>query len=68
MVVRCELKISSLGITVQPHSASFVMPNSYPCDGIVNPNLTTIDDSHSLTQQNKAKSNNARAIALERPI
>ena len=37
MVVRCELKIPSLGITVRHHSASLVMPNSYPRDGIFNP-------------------------------
>ena len=35
MVVRCELKIQSLGITVRHLSASLVMPNSYP-DGIFN--------------------------------
>ena len=29
MVVRCELKIPSLGISVRQHSASLVMPNSY---------------------------------------
>ena len=34
VVVRCEMKIPSLGITVQHHSASLVMPNSYPCDQI----------------------------------
>ena len=42
MVVRCELKIPSLGITVRHHSASLVMPNSYPRDGIFNLQLTTI--------------------------
>ena len=38
------LKIPSLGITVLPHSASLVMPNSYSHDRIFNPNLTTIRD------------------------
>ena len=48
MVVRFELKIFSLVITVQHHSASLVMPNSYPRDGILNQNLKTIKDSYSL--------------------
>ena len=48
MVVRCELKIPSLGITVGHHSASLVMPNSYPCDRIFNLHLTTIKDSYAL--------------------
>ena len=34
MDVRCELKIPSLGIIVRHHSASLVMPNRYPRDGI----------------------------------
>ena len=46
MVVRCELKIPSIGITVRHHSASLVMPNSYPRDGIFNPLFTTIKDSY----------------------
>ena len=46
MVVQCELKILSLGITVRHHSASFVMPNSYPRDGIFNLHQTTIMDSY----------------------
>ena len=38
MVVWCELKILSLGITVQHHSASLMMPNSYPlCIRAVSP-------------------------------
>ena len=45
MVVLFDLKIPSLGITVRYHSASLVMPNSYPRDGIFIPNLTTIKDS-----------------------
>ena len=36
VVVRCELKISSLWITVQHHSAGLLILNSYPHDGIVN--------------------------------
>ena len=48
MVVRFELKIPSLGITVRHHSASLVMPNSYPRDGILNPILTNVKDSYSL--------------------
>ena len=48
MVVRFELKIPSLGITGRHHSASLKMPNSYPRDGIFNPNLTTINDSYNL--------------------
>ena len=34
MVVRNELKIPSLGMTVPHHLASLVRPNSYPCDKI----------------------------------
>ena len=49
LVVRCELKIPSLGITVPHQSASLMMPNSYPCDGIFNPHLTTIIDSYNLS-------------------
>ena len=48
MFVQCELKIPSLGITVQHHVTSLVMPNSYSCDGIFNPNLTTIKDFYIL--------------------
>ena len=48
MVIRCELKIQSLRITVRHHSVSLMMPNSYPRDGIFNPHLTTIiKDSYS---------------------
>ena len=42
VVVRCELKILSLGITVWHHEAC-----SYPDDGIFNPHLTTIKDSYN---------------------
>ena len=48
MVVWCELKIPSLGITVRHHSASLVMPKSYPRDGVFNPHLTTNKDSYIL--------------------
>ena len=47
MVVRCKMKILSLGIIVRHHSASLVMPNSYPLDGIFNQHLTGIKDSFS---------------------
>ena len=43
-VVRCELKIPSLGITVQHHKASLVMPNIYPGKGIFNPQVTIMKD------------------------
>ena len=49
MVVRFELKIPSLVITVRHHSASLVMANSYPRDGILNPNLMTIKDYYTLS-------------------
>ena len=45
MVVRCELKIPTLGITVRLHSASLVMSNSY---GIFSQHLTIIKDSYIL--------------------
>ena len=47
MVVRCKLKIMSLGIIVRHLSASIVMPKSYPRDEIINPHLATIKDSYS---------------------
>ena len=50
MVVRCKLKILSLGITVQHHSPNLVMPNSYLCDGIFNQHLTAIKDYYILQQ------------------
>ena len=37
MVVQFEMKFASLGITVRHHTASLLMSNSYPCDGIFNP-------------------------------
>ena len=48
IVLRCELKIPSLGITVRHQSASLVMPNSYPRDGIFSQHLTIIKDPYSL--------------------
>ena len=44
----CSVRIenSVTRVTVRHHSASLVMPNSYPLDGIFNPNLTTIKDSY----------------------
>ena len=50
MVVRGDLKILSLGITVQHFSASLVMSHSYPRDGIFNPNYTAIKDSYTQIQ------------------
>ena len=50
MVVRYELKIMSLGITVWHHSASLVMPDSYSRDGIPNPHLTAIKDTYNACQ------------------
>ena len=35
-------------VTVRNHSASLVMPNSYPIDGIFNQHLTSIKDSYNL--------------------
>ena len=48
MVIRCQLKITWLGITLRHHSASLVMPNSYPRDGMFNPHLTIIKYSYIL--------------------
>ena len=49
MVVWCELKISSLRITVRHHLANLMLPTSYPLDGIFNPHLPTIKDSYNGT-------------------
>ena len=46
VIVQFELKSPSLGITLAS-LWRLVMPNSYPRDGIFNPNLTTIKDSYS---------------------
>ena len=48
MVVRCELKIPSFGVTVQHHSVSLEMLNSYHSGRIFNLHLTTIKDSYIL--------------------
>ena len=50
MVVRYELKIPSLGITVQHHSASLLMPDSYSRDGILNPRLAAIKNYYNACQ------------------
>ena len=42
MVVWCKLKVSSLRITIQHHSASLAMLNSYRRDRIFNPQLKAI--------------------------
>ena len=38
-------------VTLDNCSASLVMPNSYPHDGIFNPHITTIKDSYILAYQ-----------------
>ena len=48
MVVRYGLKILSLEITVWHHSESLVISNSYPCDGMFSPHLTSIKDSYNI--------------------
>ena len=48
MVVWCELKIPSLGITIRHNSASLMMPKGYPHDRIFSQHLTTIKDSYIL--------------------
>ena len=50
MVVRFKLKIQSLWITVWHHSASRDA-NSYPRDGIFNPNRLTIRDSYIIIRK-----------------
>ena len=54
MVVRCALKILSLGITVRHHEA----PNSFPRDGIINSHLTAIKDSYSTILKHKDTKHN----------
>ena len=46
MVVPCKLKILSLRLTALHHSASLVMPNSYPNDRIFNSHLTANKGSY----------------------
>ena len=43
-----QLENSVTRVTVRHHSASLVMLNSYPRDGIFNQHLTTIKDSYML--------------------
>ena len=42
-----QIENSVTRVTVRHHSASLVMPNSYPSDGILNQHLTTIEDSYN---------------------
>ena len=65
MVVQCELKILSLGITVWHHSASLEMTNSYPNDGIFNLHLTTIKESYIIGLLRKMQT--CRILALNLP-
>ena len=64
MVVRCELKCPSLGITVRYHSASLTVPNSYSSDGIFNPHLTTIKDSFIVFTATESSSSNSSTLTL----
>ena len=69
MVVRCGLKIPSPGIIVRHHSTSLVMPNSYPRDGIFNPDLSTINDSYSLLPVKEGfKEPRVIILSMDRPI
>ena len=43
-------------VTILHHSASLVMPNNYPRDGIFNQHLTTIKDSY-ITPDNVVRGN-----------
>ena len=43
-----QIENSVTRVTVRHHSASLMMPNNYPRDGIINQLLTTIKDSYSL--------------------
>ena len=40
-----QIENSVSHVTVRHHSASLVMPDSYPRDGIFNQHLTTVKDS-----------------------
>ena len=42
-----QIETSVTRVTVQHHSASLVMTNSYPRDGIFNQHLKTIKDSYN---------------------
>ena len=48
-----QIENSVTRVTVRHHSASLVMPNSYPGDGIFNPYLTTVKDFYILSDQNQ---------------
>ena len=48
IMVLWRIENSVIRVTVGYHSASLAMPNSYPCEGIFNPQLTTIKDSYIL--------------------
>ena len=50
-----QIENSVTRATVRHHSASVVMPNSYPCDGIFNQHLTTIKDSYVTKYKKKKK-------------
>ena len=41
-----QIENSVTRVNVRRHLASLVIPNSYPCDGIFYPHLTTIKDSY----------------------
>ena len=43
-----QIENSVTRVTVPHHSASLVMPNSYPHDGIFNQHLTTIKDFYNV--------------------
>ena len=45
-----QIENSVTRVTVRHHSASLVMPNSYPRDRIINQHLTTIKDSYLLAR------------------
>ena len=53
-VVSMQIETSVTSVTVRHHSASLVMPNSYPRDGIFKQHLTTIKDSY-IRLKNKTK-------------
>ena len=47
-----QIENSITRVTARHHSASLVMPNSYPRDGTFNQHLTTIKDSYILALNN----------------
>ena len=64
-VVRCRLKIPLLGITVRHHLASLVMANSYPCDRIFNPHLTTIKDFYSIHTGSECRNHDSFSLPFK---